>query len=136
MKRVAICILAHICVIVSSCQKSPQDLLIGTWEMSQKTTYTFDDKEVTKDGLDYYYYTFYTNGDARMVFQDSSFSYTYVFDTANNTIILFPEAVDTEVDLIVEKLTEDTLIFHTSSKALVGYTLLSTTITMNGRKIE
>ena len=47
MKYNSILILSLICLLLNSCQKAPQDLLVGTWEVSSKTTNTTGSTETT-----------------------------------------------------------------------------------------
>lgn len=141
MKKGLIVSILFLCAIFSSCEKaqsalSPQELLLGTWEVSVKTTYTLESGETSViDTPDLLYYTFYTSGDGRIVYPKDALSFTYVFDTTNKTIILSLSKSST-VYWIVDKLTEDTLICHSEGFANMGGIRLKQVSTINGRKTE
>lgn len=142
MKKVLLFTLLLLCAVFSSCEKakpspSLNDLLIGTWEVSTKTTYTLENGETSVIDTPYLlYYTFYTSGDGRIVYPNDSLSFTYVFDTTNKTIILTLSKSSTSVYWNVDKLTEDTLICHSEDFANMGGKRLKAVSTMNGKKSE
>ena len=144
MKRVIIFVLSILCITISSCKKEPQDLLIGVWEVSVKTTIkaTVGGKtaETTVDeGI--WYYTFYKEGNGKRVKEDdvdSSSKFTYKYHEEDNTI-------DYEINgnpyvWEVDVLTNDTFFFHassTSSSIILGVSATSSSqSTYSGKKVK
>ena len=144
MKRILS--LLAICVLACSCNKNePQNLLIGTWEVSVKTTLKAllgeTTGEKTYDG-GVWYYTFYKEGSGKMIKVDDvdkSFKFTYMYHKEDNTIdyVLNGNAYVWEIDV----LTNETFFFHTSASSspstILGIPVSSSSqSTYSGKKIE
>lgn len=118
MKKITILFLSLLCAIVCSCQKSPQDLLLGTWQVKRieytgsiggaeaHQTMQMEDQNA--------YYVFTDGGNGMYQQEDYVQSFSYLFNEETNTLILTYK--NSENVLTVETLTKDEFIFH--SKAL------------------
>ncbi len=133
MKYNSILILSLICLLLNSCQKAPQDLLVGTWEVSSKTTNTTGSTETTIE-KPVLYYKFEEWGEGRIISLETStelqemddWFFTYVYDKAENTIVFESWVKKEKSYWIVDKLTEVSFTCHTSSDG--------SSTTFNGRK--
>ena len=133
MKYNSILILSLICLLLNSCQKAPQDLLVGTWEVSSKTTNTTGSTETTIENP-VLYYKFEDWGEGRIISLETStelqemddWFFTYVYDKAENTIVFESWVKKEKSYWIVDKLTEVSFTCHTSSDG--------SSTTFNGRK--
>ena len=121
MKKVFALVLALLTVLMfTACNKNePQNLLIGTWEVSVKTTLKAAVGENTSEKTydeGVWYYTFYKEGNGRMVKVDDvdkSSTFTYMYHEEDNTI----DYVSNEKPFVweIDVLTKDTFLYHTSS---------------------
>ena len=133
MKYNSILILSLICLLLNSCQKAPQDLLVGTWEVSSNTTNTTGSTETTIENP-VLYYKFEEWGEGRIISLETStelqemddWFFTYVYDKAENTIVFESWVKKEKSYWIVDKLTEVSFTCHTSSDG--------SSTTFNGRK--
>ena len=145
MKRIKVLILSLLCVLLYSCQKSPQDLLVGVWEVSSKTTNSTGSPETTEENP-VLYYKFEESGLGKIITldtlvdpQDDGFTYvglqdvddlffTYVYDKEKNTIVFESWEKKRKTSWIVDKLTDVSFICHSSANG--------TSTTFNGRKMK
>ena len=136
MKRINALILSLLCVLLYSCQKDPQDLLVGVWEVSSKTT---EENPVL-------YYKFEESGLGKIITldtlvdpQDDGFTYvglqdvddlffTYVYDKEKNTIVFESWEKKRKTSWIVDELTDVSFICHSSANGA--------STTFNGRKMK
>ncbi len=132
-------------LMLTACNKNePQDLLVGTWEVSVKTTLkgTVGDTAAERDydeGV--WYYTFNKGGSGKMVKVDEveeSSQFTYMYHEENNSIAYELNGKHSvwEVDV----LTNETFLFHTFSSAsntIAGIPVsTSSQSTYSGKKIK
>lgn len=134
-----------ICVFACSCNKNdPQNLLIGTWEVSVKMTLKSALGETT-NGRTYdegvWFYTFYKEGNGKMVKiddADKSSTFTYIYHEEDKTIdyVMNGNPFVWEVDV----LTNETFFFHsssTSSSTILGIPVsASSQSTYSGKKVK
>jgi len=146
MKKVFALLLALLAVLMlTACNKNePQNRLIGTWEVSVKTTLKATLGETTgektyDEGV--WYYTFYKEGSGRMVKVDdvdNSSTFTYMYHKEDNTI----DYVSNEKSFVweIDVLTNDTFFFHTSStsvSSILGLPVSSSSqSTFSGKKVK
>ncbi len=119
MKKI-IFLLSLLCAIVCSCQKSPQNLLLGTWHV-MRIEYTgsiggVDGHQTTQMEDQNAYYVFTDGGNGMYQQQDNVQRFSYLFNEETNTIVLTYKNSESESVWTVETLTKDEFIFH--SKAL------------------
>ena len=135
MKIIRVLILSLLCVLLNSCQKPAQDILVGTWEVSSKTTTTTGSSETTVDNP-VLYYVFEESGEGKIISLETStelqeiddWFFTYVYDKEKNTIV-FETWMKKEKSLwIVDKLTDVSFTCHSSSNG--------SSTTFNGRKMK
>ena len=91
MKKYMLYVFSLICVLVCSCRKDePQELLIGTWEVSQTTILMIadetDDNKVGSNEIDSGYYTFEESGVGRITLEDIVKEFTYQYLIEDSTI--------------------------------------------------
>lgn len=109
--------------IVSSCNKSssPQKLLLGTWQVT-KTVITAGIGNYTADSTvepeTDTFYVFETDGTGRLFTLNYNRSFSYVFNHEIDNIIFTYEDGKSSSS-IVDVLTEDTLIMHSSSSGTI-----------------
>lgn len=135
MKIIRVLILSLLCVLLNSCQKPAQVILVGTWEVSSKTTTTTGSTETTMDNP-VLYYVFEESGEGKIISLETStelqeiddWFFTYVYDKEKNTIV-FETWMKKEKSLwIVDKLTDVSFTCHSSSNG--------SSTTFNGRKMK
>jgi hypothetical protein len=135
MKYNSILILSLICLLLNSCQKAPQDLLVGTWEVSSKTTNTTGSTETTIE-KPVLYYKFEEWGEGRIISLETStelqemddWFFTYVYDK-EKSIIEFETWTKKEKSFwLVDKLTNVSFTCHASSNG--------SSTTFNGKKMK
>ena len=139
MKRVIITALSFLSVIVCSCKKEPQDLLLGEW----KVLVTIEEELNISGMLSHHtdkqnwYYTFGENGRGRAVSVDDSsqrYDFTYVYDKGFNSILYTMGKSNGEWEIIV--LTKDRFVFRSeSTQSAGGVITLKTVATSEGEKI-
>ena len=123
MKKISVLVLSLLCVLLNSCHKTPQDYsLVGTWEVSSKTTNTFGSTETTvANPVQYYKFEEWEEG--RIIPLETStelqemddWFFTYVYDK-EKSIIEFETWTKKEKSFwIVDKLTDISFTCHTSS---------------------
>ena len=135
MKRTKALILSLLCVLLYSCQKDPQNLLVGTWEVSSKTTNTTGSTETTVENP-VQYYKFEEWGEGKIIPIETStelqdiddWFFTYVYDKEKQTIVFETWTKKEKSSWIVDKLTDASFTCHSSSNG--SYT------TFNGRKMK
>ena len=143
MKRVIIIVLSFLCAIVCSCKKEPQDLLIGSWEVSISVQYDISiggaNANTTTDGGTWYY-TFEEGGHGRMVDVNDvtrRYEYTYQYDDLFNSILLRRENASKDTVLEIDVLTKETFVFHSSDVSTYGSIYTGKAVaTYNGKKIK
>lgn len=127
MKRVIIFTLAFLCLSVCSCEKtnspqnSPQNQLVGDWDVILKTkTYVEVAGETAESTYedDGWIYSFYENGGGRRLREGSYSSFTYQYDKDSNTIT-FTTNVDSN-DWSIDVLTETSFTFNTTTATNLG----------------
>ena len=122
MKRLSVLILSLLCATLCSCQKAdPQDLLIGTWEVSYKYTYTYGNVAETIENS--FICAFEKGGEGKII--DSSPStelhdmddwyFTYIYNKEKNTIDFKSWSGKDNFSWIVDSLTGAYFTCHTSS---------------------
>lgn len=135
MKIIRVLILSLLCVLLNSCQKPAQVILVGTWEVSSKTTTTTGSSETTVDNP-VLYYVFEESGEGKIISLETSselqeiddWFFNYVYDKETNTIV-FETWMKKEKSLwIVDKLTDVSFTCHSSSNG--------SSTTFNGRKMK
>ena len=135
MKRINALILSLLCVLLYSCQKDQQDMLVGIWEVSSKTTQTTGNTDTTRDNP-ILYYKFEASGEGRIIspeatpiisdMDDGFFTYTY--DIKKSTIEFESWAKKEKSSWIVDKLTDVSFICHSSANG--------SSTSFNGRKMK
>ena len=125
MKRISVIILSLLCVFLNSCQKDPQDLLTGTWEVTYKYTYINGNAATTVGSA--FYCVFEENGEGMFTNSlessaehqsDDLFSpyyLTYFYDKENSAIVFEHISGQDKFSWIVDKLTNSSFTCHTSS---------------------
>lgn len=120
MKRLFCIIFIFLCF--ASCQKAPQDLLVGTWEISSKSTYSTGNAATTVDNPAFYC-VFEKSGDAKVIYTASfelldvdELYFTYVYDNERNTIVFSTLAGRGNFSWIVDELTAVSLTCHSTSE--------------------
>lgn len=127
--------LGVLCAIVCSCEKEPQELLIGRWEVTYTytTTWSMTDKTASTS-LDYGIWVFNDNGRVMRIFEDSVIEYTYSVDKASKTIYF--NGVDKNSDYIAKmeivSLTKNSFVFRDQSNLIT----VDVTLTVNGKRVE
>ena len=142
MKRVII-LISVICAFVSSCQKSPQNILVGSWEVSISVQYEATiggaTSTSTVDG-GVWYYTFEENGHGRMVDVNDvtvRYEFTYQYDELFNAILLKRSNSQKETVMEVDVLTKNSFVLHSSDTATLGGIASGKTVaTYRGTKIK
>ena len=135
MKRIKVLILSLLCVLLYSCQKDQQDLLVGIWEVSSKTTQTTGSTETTRDNP-ILYYKFEASGEGRIIIPETTpvisviddLFFTYTYDKEKQTIVFESWAKKEKSSWIVDKLTDDSFICHSSANG--------SSTTINCRKMK
>ena len=139
MKKVIITALSFLCVIVCSCKKEPQDLLLGEWKVLETI-----EEDVNINGVlnhhtvkQNWYYTFGENGRGRIVSVDDSsrrYDITYVYDKGFNSILYTFGNSNGEWEIIV--LTKNRFVFRSeSTQSAAGIITLKIVATSEGEKI-
>ena len=135
MKIINTLILSFLCVLLNSCQKSPQDLLVGIWEVSFKTTQTAGNSDTTRDNP-ILYYKFEASGEGRIISPEATpiisdmddWFFTYTYDIKKSTIEFESWAKKEKSSWIVDKLTDVSFICHSSANG--------SSTSFNGRKMK
>ena len=135
MKRISVFILSLLCVFFYSCQKAPQDLLVGLWEVSSKTTNTTGSTETTTDNP-ILYYKFEESGEGKIISPETpteisdmdDWYFTYTYDKEKSTIVFLTWTKKERSTWVVDKLTDVSFTCHTSSNG--------SSTTFNGKKME
>ena len=130
MKHFSILFCLLLSVVVCSCKKtpSPQDLLVGTWQLTK--TESKGEIGGTSASKTYLpetdtFIVFESNGNGRSFSLDYNRNFTYVFnDVINNLIMTYEGGKSSSV--IVEVLTENSLVLHFSGNSTVFGIALST----------
>ncbi|MBR5075554.1 MAG: hypothetical protein IKX28_00885 [Bacteroidales bacterium] len=132
MKRLFCIVITFLCF--ASCQKAPQDLLVGTWEISSKSTYTTGNAATTVDNS-VFYCVFEKNGDAKFIYTASfelldvdELYFTYVYDNERNAIVFSTLSGRGNFSWIVDELTAVSLTCHSTSE--------ESSTTYSGRKMQ
>ena len=109
MKKSLILILSLLCLTVCSCQKedNPQDMLIGTWDVTATITAQGGGSQESKG----WSITFREDGTGTVVAADP-LEFTYQYISENNTIRYTMEGIDSI--MYVDSLTKDSFIIHTT----------------------
>lgn len=136
MKKISVLVLSLLCVLLNSCQKASQEYsLVGTWEVSSKTTITTGNTEVTINNP-VQYYKFEEWGEGKIIPLETStelqemddWFFTYVYDKEKN-IIEFETWTKKEKSFwIVDRLTNVSFTCHASSNG--------SSTTFNGKKMK
>ena len=123
MKHFSILLCLLLPFVVCSCKKtpSPQDLLVGTWQLT-KTEYKGEigGSSASKTYLPETdtFIVFESNGNGRTFSLDYNRSFTYAFnDIISNLIMTYEDGKSTSV--IVEVLTKNSLVLHSSGNSTV-----------------
>jgi hypothetical protein len=135
MRRFGILISLLLCVFLPSCQKDPQDLLIGVWEISSKTIDTTGSSEATVEHP-VQYYKFEEHGEGKILSFETStelqdlddWFFTYVYDKAKSTLVFESWVKKEKTTWIVDELTDKVLTCHSLTNGLLT--------TFNGKKAE
>ena len=118
MKKIII-LLSLLCAIVCSCQKSPQDLLLGTWQiMKIERTGSIggvEAHETTEMEDQNAFFIFSDGGNGMYQQKDNVQTFSYLFNEETTTIILTYKNSDRESVCSVETLTKDEFVFRTTS---------------------
>ena len=133
MKRIGVIVLSLFCVFLCSCQKvEPVDMLLGTWEVSSRSTYREGNAAYTvENGV--VYYDFKEGGEGRIVMPHYSdqlqeldeWLFTYSYDKENSAIHFQYWSGKEKFSWIVDDLNGLTFTCHTESN--VSYTTYSGT---------
>ena len=110
-------------------------MLVGTWEVSSRTTDKTGSTETVTDNP-VQYYKFEESGEGKIISLETStelqeiddWYFTYVYDKDKNTIVFETWMKKEKSSWIVDKLTEVSFICHSSSDGL--------STTFNGRKMK
>ena len=86
MKRLPFIVISLFCLLICSCKKEPQDLLLGSWEVQETVTLTVGSVSKTQDIEEIAYYTFEKNGIGRITAGTNVRDFTYQYLRENNTI--------------------------------------------------
>ena len=121
MKRLFCIIFIFLCF--ASCQKAPQDLLVGTWEISSKSTYSTGNAATTVDNPAFYC-VFEKSGDAKFINPEPSselslvndYYFTYVYDKERSAIVFMTLEGRGNFSWIVDELTSVSLTCHSTSE--------------------
>ena len=116
MKRINTLILSLLCVLLYSCQKDQQDLLVGVWEVSSKTTNSTGSPGTTEENP-VLYYKFEESGLGKIITLDTLVDpqddgFTYVYDKEKNTIVFESWEKKRKTSWIVDKLTDVSFTCH------------------------
>ena len=121
MKKIAILLCSILCVIVCSCEKAsqePQDLLIGTWQVT-KIVYSASviNAQKTVDMEDQNtFYVFAEGGTGKRWSGNNVQDFTYVFNEETNSVFVTQKG--NESVWKVEVLTVDQLVYHTKAEVV------------------
>ena len=132
MKRNLILILSLLCLIVCSCQKenNPQDMLIGTWDV----TATITDQSGSSQESKGWSFTFREDGTGTVTIADV-LDFTYQYISENNTI-RYSMAGIVDNTMYVDALTKDSFIFHTTENAKASGTPWILDFVFKGTKVK
>lgn len=144
MKRVIILALAFICLSVCSCEKtnspqnSPQNQLVGGWNVILKTKLYAEVAGETSETTyedDGWIYTFYENGGGKRVKDSTVSDFRYQYDKGNNTITFTTDGKSQVWS--VDVLTEKTFVFNNTATASIGSIATGRSeATLIGKKLE
>lgn len=135
MKRFGILISLLLCVSLLSCQKDPQNLLIGVWEISSKTIDTTGSSETSVENP-VRFFKFEEHGEGKILSFETStelqdpddWYFTYVYDKAKSTLVFESWVKKEKTTWIVDELTKDVLTCHSLDNGLLT--------TFRGKKME
>ena len=125
MRIIRVIILSLFCFLLCSCQKDPQDLLTGTWEVTWKSTYINGNAATTINSS--FYCVFEENGEGMFTSSlktsaehqvdvvSSPYYLTYFYDKENSTIVFEHISGQDKFSWIVDNLTSSSFTCHTSS---------------------
>lgn len=135
MRKIGVLILILFCILFNSCQKDQRNLLVGTWEVSSKTTITTGGTAATLDNP-VLYYVFEESGEGKIISLETStelqeiddWFFTYVYDKEKHTIAFETWMKKEKSSWVVDNLTDVSFTCHISSNGA--------STTFNGRKLK
>lgn len=115
MKKIVILLFSLLCIFVCSCNKTPRNLLLGTWQVNKVVMSVAVDGIDAEKTLEYddYYYLFSGGGVGKYRLGDDIWDFTYTYNRETGTIVMTREG--SETIMTIEALTDEELIFHSMS---------------------
>ena len=123
MKRISFLLSLLLSVVVYSCKKtsSPQDLIVGTWQLTKTELLGSVGGNSASNTIlpeTDTFIVFESNGNGRYFSIDYNRNFTYVYnDVISNLIMTYEGGKSSSV--IVEVLTENSLVLHSSESATI-----------------
>ena len=142
MKKSIITItLALLCTIICSCEKEPQDLLIGRWEVKE-TIEIENDSDLSLVDSFVEYWTFEKNGIGKSQWESGSEmreqDFKYKYDKESDSIIIIQQHEDVIAEKAMEivELTKKSFALRYRGTLTLLDVVIQSTETYEGKRIE